>query len=73
MARRPTTEEQARDLFARQIEALRRMGPAPDSQARLAAIFAKSEEACRAQEAELAVEERAAEAEARRLSIPPAR
>jgi hypothetical protein len=53
MMQRPTTEDQAKDLFVRQLNDLRRRGAAPDSEARLAAIFAKSEAACREQEARL--------------------
>lgn len=54
MTRKPTTEDQARELFVRQLNDLRRRGAAPDSEARLAAIFARSEAACREQEARLA-------------------
>lgn len=68
MTQRPVTEDQARDLFVRQLEALSRMGAAPESQARLAAIFAKSEDACREQENEFADGE-----DARRVSTPRTR
>ena len=50
---KPTTEDQARDLFVRQLNDLRRRGAAPDSKAQLAAIFVRSEAACREQEARL--------------------
>ncbi|WP_237480550.1 hypothetical protein [Lichenibacterium dinghuense] len=54
MTQKPTTEDQAKDLFVRQLNDLRRRGAAPDSEARLAAIFARNEAACREQETRLA-------------------
>ena len=50
------TEQQAKDVFARQLKELSRQGAAPDSESRLQAIFARSEDACREQETRLATE-----------------
>ncbi len=58
MTQNPLTEEQAKDLFVRQLKELSRTGVDPDSQARLANIFKKSEAACREQEAGLAMNEK---------------
>lgn len=55
MTRNPTTEKQAEALFVRQLNDLRRRGAAPDSEAGLAAIFARSEAACSEQAARLAM------------------
>ena len=57
MTQRPLTEDQAKDLFARQINAPRRRGAAPASTARLAAVFARHEAACREQEGRLVDDE----------------
>ena len=57
MTQRPLTEDQAKDLFVRQIDDLRRRGAAPASKARLAAIFARNEAACREQEGRLVDDE----------------
>ena len=64
---KPTTEDQAKDLFVRQLNDLRRRGAAPESEARLAAIFARSEAACREQEARLMQDD-----EAQHAPTPPA-
>ncbi len=56
MAQRPMTEEQAKDLFVRQLKDLGRRGAAPGSRARMAAVFAKHEAACREEDRRLEAE-----------------
>ncbi len=62
MTQRPMTEEQAKDLFVRQLKDLGRPGAAPSSQARMAGILAKHEAACRREDSRLEAVRNRAEA-----------